>query len=80
LQLARLITGPLRRQTGRMMRPIFANWPHHAEGLYKKTVTDFGYPRLPEHVESENIKFRIGHRSSAYQLFLKRDFYFIKCG
>jgi hypothetical protein len=27
----------------------------------------------PEHVESENIKFKIGHRSSAYQLFSKRD-------
>jgi hypothetical protein len=26
----------------------------------------------PEHVESENIKFKIGHRSC--QLFSKRDF------
>jgi hypothetical protein len=34
----------------------------------------------PEHVESENIKFKIGHRSSAYQFFFKHDFYFIKCG
>jgi hypothetical protein len=34
----------------------------------------------PEHVESENIKLKIGHGSSAYQLFSKRDFYFINCG
>jgi hypothetical protein len=57
------------------------NWvaqPHHAEGLadpkvvYKKTVTDFIYPRA-WHVDSENIKLKIGYRSSAYQLFSKRD-------
>jgi hypothetical protein len=32
----------------------------------QKKVTDFGYP---EHVESENIKFKIGHRSSVNQHF-----------
>jgi hypothetical protein len=31
----------------------------------------------PEHVDSENIKFLIGRRSLLYQLFKKRDFYFI---
>jgi hypothetical protein len=34
----------------------------------------------PEHVESENIKLKIGYGSSLYQFFSKRDFYFIKCG
>jgi hypothetical protein len=34
----------------------------------------------PEHVDSGNIKFKIGRRSSVYQLFSKRDFYFIICG
>jgi hypothetical protein len=33
---------------------------------------------IPEHVESENIKYQIGYGSSLYQLFSKRDFYFIK--
>jgi hypothetical protein len=33
----------------------------------------------PEHVDSENIKFKIDHRSGVYQLFKKRDFSFIKC-
>jgi hypothetical protein len=28
----------------------------------------------PEHVDSGNIKFKIGRRSSVYQLFSKRDF------
>jgi hypothetical protein len=42
-----------------------------------KTVTGFRYP---EHVDSENIKFKIGRRSYLYQLFSKRDFYFINCG
>jgi hypothetical protein len=37
--------------------------------LAKKTVTDFRYPRGPEHVDSENIKLKIGRRSSVYQLF-----------
>jgi hypothetical protein len=27
----------------------------------------------PEHVDSGNIKFKIGRRSSVYQLFSKRD-------
>jgi hypothetical protein len=56
---------------------------HHAEGLvlpkmYKKrnwlVVLD-----TPENLESENIKLKIGYRPSLYQLFSKRDFYFIKC-
>jgi hypothetical protein len=34
----------------------------------------------PEHVDSENIKLKIGCGSFLYQLFSKRDFYFIKCG
>jgi hypothetical protein len=34
----------------------------------------------PEHEDSGNINFKIGRRSSVYQLFSKRDFYFIKCG
>jgi hypothetical protein len=34
----------------------------------------------PEHVDSENIKLKIGYRPFLYQLFSKRDFYFIKCG
>jgi hypothetical protein len=33
-----------------------------------------------KHVDSENIKFKIGRRSSLYQLLKKRDFYLIKCG
>jgi hypothetical protein len=41
---------------------------------HKKMVTDFGYPQTPEHVDSENIKLKIGFRSYAYQLFSKRDF------
>jgi hypothetical protein len=35
---------------------------------YKKTVTGFRY-----HVDSENINLKIGHGSSLYQLFSKRD-------
>jgi hypothetical protein len=35
---------------------------------------------VPEYVDSENIKLKIGHRPLLYQLFSKRDFYFIKCG
>jgi hypothetical protein len=34
----------------------------------------------PEHVDSKNIKWIIGCGSFLYQLFSKRDFYFIKCG
>jgi hypothetical protein len=30
----------------------------------------------PEYVESENI-FKIGHRSSAHQLFSKREYFFL---
>jgi hypothetical protein len=43
----------------------------------KTPVTDFKYH---VHVDSENIKFEIGHRPYLYQLFSKGDFYFIKCG
>jgi hypothetical protein len=51
---------------------------HHAEGQFnpnpmKKTVTNFGYPTA-EHVDSGNIKFKIGCRSYLYQLFSKREF------
>jgi hypothetical protein len=35
---------------------------------------------LEQDVYSENIKLKIGRRSSVYQRFSKRDFYFIKCG
>jgi hypothetical protein len=34
----------------------------------KKLVLD-----TPEHVDLENINLKIGHGSSAYQLFSKRD-------
>jgi hypothetical protein len=34
----------------------------------------------PKYVDSENIKLKIGRRTFLYQLFSKRDFYFIKCG
>jgi hypothetical protein len=32
----------------------------------------------PDHVDSENIKLKIGSRSLLYQLFSKRDLKFIK--
>jgi hypothetical protein len=38
----------------------------------KKKVTDSGYP--VEHVDSENIKLKIGPRSLLDQLFTKLDF------
>jgi hypothetical protein len=41
------------------------------KGTQNKKVSDFGFP---EHVESENIKFIIGHWSSAYQLKKKKRF------
>jgi hypothetical protein len=50
--------------------------PHHAEGhvdpnlMYYKTVTGFRYT-MPEHVESENIKSKIGYRPYLYQLFTR---------
>jgi hypothetical protein len=53
---------------------------YHAEGqvdpddLATKLILD-----APEHVESENINLNIGHGSSVFQLFSKRDFYFINC-
>jgi hypothetical protein len=31
----------------------------------------------PEHVDSENIKLKIGYRPLLYQFFSQRDFYFI---
>jgi hypothetical protein len=52
---------------------------HHVEGLVnpevgaQKKVTDFVYPRA-EHVDSKNIKLKIGPRPLFYQLFSKRDF------
>jgi hypothetical protein len=57
----------------RLVEPINA----HAEGLINpkvsaKKVTDFRSD--PEHVDSENIKLKIGSRSLLYQLFSKRDF------
>jgi hypothetical protein len=38
--------------------------PHNAEGLVTQS---------PEHVDSENIKLKIGRRTFLYQLFSKRD-------
>jgi hypothetical protein len=55
---------------------VFKNYLIDAEGLFNpnpmeyKLVTDFGNP---EHVDSENIIFKIGCRSSLYQLFSKSD-------
>jgi hypothetical protein len=46
---------------------------HHAEGLVDPNLRYKLVLDTPEHVESENIKFKIGHGSSAYQLFSKRD-------
>jgi hypothetical protein len=58
-------------------RAVFLQWAnfgklssHHAEGLVNPN----------KHVDSENIKFKIGRRSSVYQLLKKLNFYFIKCG
>jgi hypothetical protein len=50
---------------------------HHAEGLVNPKV--HAKKRLlvlntQEHVDSENIKLKIGSRSLLYQLFSKRDF------
>jgi hypothetical protein len=47
--------------------------------LVKKKEKKKGYwfRDIPEHVDSENIKFLIGRRSYLYQLLKKRDFYFI---
>jgi hypothetical protein len=39
----------------------------------QKNVTDFRYPRGPEHVDSENINLKIRYGSYLYQLFSKRD-------
>jgi hypothetical protein len=54
-----------------------ADWSHHAEGLVNPKV--HAQKRLlildtPEHVDSENIKLKIGPRSLLDQLFSKRDF------
>jgi hypothetical protein len=57
---------------------------HHAEGRvdpntqYKKTVTGFEYPRACR-FRKYQIENRSWELSSAYQLFSKRDFYFINC-
>jgi hypothetical protein len=57
---------------------------HHAEGRVDPDDLAKKNPQLildtPEHVESENINLKIGNGSSLYQLFSKRDFYFINCG
>jgi hypothetical protein len=50
---------------------------HHAEGLVNPNM--HAQKRLlvldtPEHVDSENIKLKIGSRSLLYQLYSKRDF------
>jgi hypothetical protein len=59
---------------------IVVKTPHHVEGLVNPKVRTKSIRFLvldtPEHVESENIKFKLGH----HQLFLKRDFHYIKCG
>jgi hypothetical protein len=50
---------------------------HHAGGQFnpnpvkKKSLLILD---APEHVDSGNMKFKIGRRSSVYQLFSKRDF------
>jgi hypothetical protein len=57
-----------------------------AEGLVDPNVHGlknrnwFSVLDTPEHVKSENIKLKIGHGRSLYQLFSKRDFCFINCG
>jgi hypothetical protein len=60
------------------------NSPSHAKGLVTpksaRTFTRLLILDTPEHVDSENIKLKIGYRPMLYQLFSKRDFYFIKCG
>jgi hypothetical protein len=50
-----------------------------AAGLRPVKSLQFHRRVIPEHVDSENIKIKIGHRSSVYQLLKNRDFYFIKC-
>jgi hypothetical protein len=49
--------------------------PHHAVGLFNPNPMKKWLLILdtPDHVDSENIKLKIGFRSSAYQLFSKRD-------
>jgi hypothetical protein len=48
-----------------------SGYTHHAEGLVnpkvlaKNPITDLRYPRLPEHVDSENIKLKIGYGIAA---------------
>jgi hypothetical protein len=50
---------------------------HHAEGLVnpKRLAQKLILLILdtPEHVDSENIKLKIGYRPLLYQLFSKRD-------
>jgi hypothetical protein len=48
---------------------------HHAEGQKCAHIKSLLILDTPEHVDSENIKLKIGFRS-----FSKRDFHFIKCG
>jgi hypothetical protein len=57
--------------------------PHHAEGVFDPNPMNkqmLLFLDTHEHVDSENINLKIGHGSYLYQLFSKRDFYFIKCG
>jgi hypothetical protein len=55
--------------------PYFIRGPHHAEGQFNPNpVKKNRYSFLMEHVDSGNMKFLIGRRSSVYQLFSKRDF------
>jgi hypothetical protein len=56
---------------------FYADCAHHAGGQFnpnpvkKKSLLILD---APEHVDSGNMKFKIGRRSSVYQLFSKRDF------
>jgi hypothetical protein len=57
----------------------FDNWTRNQK------YSVLGKPKYTETLiratlDSEDIKLKIGYGPSLYQLFSKRDFYFIKCG
>jgi hypothetical protein len=49
-----------------MLRDLFTQ-----KFVHKFLVTDFGYPRLPEHVDSEKLNRQIDLGPALYQLFSK---------
>jgi hypothetical protein len=54
----------------------YVNKTHHAEGLVDQKCSHFFSFLIldtQEHVDSENIKLKIGYGSSLYQLFSKCD-------